>query len=97
MSGAGRGGEVNWVERYEALRAHALGGAPVAYVPLGLGVVRQRGVVAWMAVERRPASRRPPMLGAREGVEGRETDPLKMDLVRLVAEAVLLTTEGRAR
>jgi len=40
-----------WTRRYEALRAHATGEAPLAFVPLGLALLWHRGVVAWMAAE----------------------------------------------
>jgi hypothetical protein len=38
-----------WREQYEALRSHALGEAPVAFVPLGLGILQRFGLAAWMA------------------------------------------------
>lgn len=41
--------ESNWREHYEALRSHALGQAPTAFVPLGLGILRRAGVAAWIS------------------------------------------------
>jgi hypothetical protein len=40
--------DADWQERYEALRSHALGRAPVAFVPLSLGILRRLGLAAWM-------------------------------------------------
>lgn len=37
-----------WAERYEQLRAHATGPAPLGFIPLGLALLRHRGMVAWM-------------------------------------------------
>lgn len=43
---AGNGGDV---ERYEQLRAHALGGEPGGW-RLGLGLLQGRGTAAWLRV-----------------------------------------------
>jgi len=37
-----------WAERYEQLRAHATGQAPLGFIPLGLALLQHRGMVAWM-------------------------------------------------
>lgn len=38
-----------WTERYESLRRHVLGDAPVTGMsPLGLAVLQQKGVTDWM-------------------------------------------------
>jgi len=44
-------GDADWPERYEALRAHALGEAPLSFAPLGLALLCHRGVLAWMVAE----------------------------------------------
>jgi len=41
--------EPDWVAQYEALRTFALGGAPAAFVPMGVGLVITRGLPTWMA------------------------------------------------
>lgn len=43
------GCQTDWQVHYEALRAHALGRAPTAFVPLGLGILRRAGVAAWIS------------------------------------------------
>lgn len=37
-----------WAERYEQLRAHVTGQAPLGFIPLGLTLLQHRGMVAWM-------------------------------------------------
>jgi hypothetical protein len=41
-------GATAWGERYEQLRAHATGDAPLGFIPLGLALLQHRGMVAWM-------------------------------------------------
>ncbi|MGH7943627.1 MAG: hypothetical protein ACREH8_15920 [Opitutaceae bacterium] len=49
-----------WVERYEALRQHVLvGRQQLAAEPLGLGLVRGRGVVGWMEAWRQAGATEP--------------------------------------
>jgi hypothetical protein len=36
------------VERYERLRAHATGQAPLDFIPLDLALLQHRGVTGWM-------------------------------------------------
>lgn len=91
---------MDWTEQYEALRAHAVGEAPVGFVPLGLGVLHRRGVAGWMAVEwgaeveRAPAGeQRIDGRGERRGVD---VSPFKLELVQLLATAALTLSQGRA-
>ena len=88
-----------WAGRYEALRAHATGEAPLDFVPLGLVLLRQRGVTAWMAAERS-------LLEPERAPRARRTDPARIpgeldgfrpQLVRLLAGTALLVAQGRAR
>ena len=82
--------------RYEALRAHATGEAPLAFVPLGLALLWHRGVVAWMAAEisatgvgevaQRPASKKAAVPVAAP----------RSELVRLLAGTALLVARERA-
>jgi hypothetical protein len=91
---------VDWTEQYEALRAHAVGEAPVGFVPLGLGVLYRRGVVGWMVVGWRAGGERDPEGEAR--IEGRgerravEGSPVKLELVQLLAAAALTLSQRRA-
>jgi hypothetical protein len=87
-----------WAERYEALRAHATGEAPLGVVPLELALLLQRGVAAWMAAcrsapeaERRPLCRRP------EGESGGELGGVQRELVQVLAAAALTAAQERAR
>ena len=42
-------GSISWVQRYEAVRQHVLGGREILTVPpLGLVVLLQHGVAGWM-------------------------------------------------
>ena len=61
---SGDGSDV--VDGYEQLRARALGGEADGW-RLGLGVLQQRGVAAWLRVRRRPSRRshRPRLPGCR--------------------------------
>jgi len=89
--------EVDWVERYEALRAHALGQAPLDFVPLDLALLLHRGLAAWIAANVR--SRQPESL--HENGSGREEsgaeatlETPRTELVRVLAGMALL---GRRR
>jgi hypothetical protein len=79
------------VDGYEQLRARALGGQPDGW-RLGLGVLQQRGVAAWLRLRRAtvpkvsaptPARTAPPVAG---GVEA--------ELVRLLASMALAVATG---
>lgn len=86
--------EVVWVERYEALRAHALGQAQVDFVPLDLALLRHRGVVAWMAAD---VSSRQPLSSHKNGPgreERRAEATSRTELVQVLAAMALL---GRRR
>jgi hypothetical protein len=94
-------GEPNceWAGRYEALRAYGTGEAPLDFVPLGLALLRQWGVTAWMAAERS-------FLEPGRAPRARRTDPARVpeeldgfrpQLVRLLAGTALLVAQGRAR
>ena len=89
--------EVDWVQRYEALRTHVLGQAPLGFVPLDLALLQHRGVAAWMAAN--VSSRQP--LSLHENGSGREErgaeatlEAPKTELVRVLAGMALL---GRRR
>lgn len=88
--------EPEWTRRYEALRAHATGEAPLGFVPLGLALLWHRGVAAWMAAESSA-------IGAggsvERGVRKRTAPALaapRSELVRLLAGTALLVAQGRA-
>lgn len=86
----------SWLERYEALRAHVLGEGGLAFTPLGLAVLRHRGVAAWMEMERRalaPApSWAPPALG--DETLALEPTGVRAELVQLLAGTALLAAAG---
>ena len=85
------GGDPAWAERYERLRAHTPGDAPLGFIPLGLALLQHRGVVAWMTAEGSRAD------GGAAGRAGRERagepwtplDGRRGELVRLLASAAL--------
>lgn len=74
-----------WAERYEQLRAHATGQAPLGFIPLGLALLQHRGMVAWMTAAGLSddagvrASNRPP------DRPGDALDARRRELVRLLA------------
>ncbi len=76
-------GDTDWPERYEALRAYALGEGPLSIAPLGLTVLCHRGVLAWMVAE--TSSLRPTRPA---GGQGRENGMLEIDLVPPRSELV---------
>jgi hypothetical protein len=88
-----------WVERYEQLRAHATGQAPLGFIPLGLALLQHRGVAGWMTAagssddfgSRVRAGR------ARDRESRNEGDARRSELVRLLAGAALRVATGRAR
>jgi hypothetical protein len=94
-------GEPNckWAGRYEALRAHATGEAPLDFVPLGLALLRHRGVTAWMAAERSLLGPERPPRARRTGPARvpEELDGFRPQLVRLLAGTALLVAQGRTR
>ena len=85
------------MERYEALRAHALGDARLGFVPLGLAILRHRGVVAWMDAEEAALE---PTDSARElhhrgaAAEAEVVAPARSELVALLAGTALLVAAG---
>jgi hypothetical protein len=87
-----------WVERYEQLRAHATGQAPLDFISLGLALLQHRGVTAWMI-----AAGSSDDFGAR-GRAGRardresrdERDARRSQLVHLLAGAALRVALGSA-
>ena len=89
--------ETDWIMRYESLRAHAVGEAPLEYVPLGLGILRHRGVAAWIAVETSAAEaaleKRHP--GAPKRASRDTFTAPSSDLVQWLADTVLLVATGR--
>ena len=86
-----------WAERYEALRAHATGQASVGFIPLGLALLRHRGVAAWMAAESSAAETALPSHAHKErGSSSMEQlDACHAELVRLLAGAALLASRRR--
>ena len=89
--------EVDWIERYESLRAHALGQAPLGFVPLDLALVLRRGLAAWMAVDRGASDpRRSSDLESGREEQGTEAtlDTSRTELVRVLAGMALI---GRRR
>jgi hypothetical protein len=84
---------MNWAARYEALRAHALGQAPVTFIPLGLGVLYSRGVAAWMKCEMESSSDRWAVAAEAKSAWKCKTNlsGLQAELAQLLAGAALLT------
>lgn len=79
------------------MRAHALGEAPVAFVPLGFGVLRLRGMAAWLAAQRSTATTGGSSMEIstcceRHDQRVAELDEMKCELVRLLAGAALSVT-----
>jgi hypothetical protein len=75
-----------WAERYEQLRAHATGQAPLGFIPLGLVLLQHRGMVAWMT-----AAGSSDDAGGRAGRQPRDRtgdalDARRRELVRLLAD-----------
>jgi len=94
---SGPGPEWRW--RYEALRAHATGEAPLDFVPLGLAVLWHRGVAAWMAAECSAADAG--AAGDRASrpsasISGAELGAPRSQLVTLLASMALRAVPGRA-
>jgi hypothetical protein len=88
-----------WAERYERLRAHAIGDTPLGFIPLGLALLQHRGVVAWMTAEgssdvdpRGRAGHRERDCGPRDAGDAR-----RGELVRLLASAALHLATRSAR
>ncbi len=92
-------GTGEWVERYEALRAYAVGEGTLGFMPLGLAALRHRGVVAWMEVEGRVVERA--VAGPVAPVEGEDTGSVpisaRSELVSLLASTALLVAAGGQR
>lgn len=89
-------GEGDWIGRYEALRAHALGEGGLGFTPLGLAVLRHRGVVAWMDAETRVLEPEPSHAGPRLAAETAELDldSARSEIVALLAHTALLVADG---
>lgn len=90
-------GSVEWAGRYEALRAHATGEAPLGFVPLGLALLLHRGLTAWMAAETSVAGGELVERAGRDRAipSGTELSPSRSQLVHLLVGAALLASEGR--
>ena len=98
VQGNGEGvGARKWADRYEALRAHATGQASVDFIPLGLALLRHRGVAAWMAAESSVIESQLPSQAykERECFSMDELDACRSELVRLLAGAALLASRRR--
>ncbi len=80
-----------WVDRYEGLRAHATGHAPLDFIPLGLALLQHRGVTAWMiaASSSHDVGGRGRAGRARDPESRNERDARRFQLVRLLAGAAL--------
>jgi len=92
-------GDTDWAERYEALRAHALGEGPLSFAPLGLAVVCHRGVPAWMVAETssvRP-TRPPGGQGQENGMPELHLVEPRSELVGLLAGTALVVARGGGR
>ena len=89
--------EPDWAAGYEALRAHALGEAPVEFAPLGLALLRHHGLTAWMLAE--VSATRPQVGPARRGpvevglgawsAPSSPPSPLQFELIGLLADTAL--------
>lgn len=91
-------GDPAWIDRYERLRAHATGHAPLGILPLGLALLHHRGVTAWMTATGSPddaASHGRPGW-AREHQPRDEVLARRTELVRLLAGAALRVATGSA-
>jgi hypothetical protein len=88
-------GEVG-IERYEALRAYVLGEGGLAFIPLGLAVLRHRGMVAWMEIERRAVAPATSSAQAALANETVEINPgnVRTELIQLLASTALLAAAG---
>ena len=90
-------GETDWIIRYESLRAHAVGEALLNYVPLGLGILRHRGVAAWIAAETSAAEAAHEKRDSgcsKRASRGNFMAP-RSELVQWLADTVLLVATGR--
>lgn len=76
-----------------------MGEGTIGFMPLGLAVLRQRGVVAWMDVESRVLERA--VGGPMTSVEGKGSEPTpisaRSELVSLLASTALLVATGGQR
>lgn len=92
-------GDTNWPERYEALRAYALGEGPLSFAPLGLAVLCHRGVLAWMVAE--TSSLRPTRPSGGQRRENRMPEihgvGPRSELVGLLAGTALVVAAGGYR
>lgn len=91
-----RSTDESWLERYEALRAHVVGERGLGFTPLGLAVLRHRGVVAWMAIESRALQPAPSWTPAVREDESLRLEPAaaRTELVQLLAGTALLAAAG---
>lgn len=94
-----RGVAPEWVGRYEALRAHATGQAPLDVVPVGLAILQHRGVAAWMAAETAVLDPVCPERASRHAEQASRAPftTSRSELVRLLAGTALGIAHGRAR
>lgn len=80
-----------WTERYEALRRHVLGDAPVMGMsPLGLAVLQQKGVTNWMQAWTRGAMGEPPPIPSTAQGWGPSAPPAwQQELTQLIAHMTI--------
>ena len=89
---------VEMTRLYEALRAQVLRESPVGVAPVGLAVLRHRGMAGWMAMEARAKADCGLDPGGQSEEAARRSSPSPpptRELVRLLVGAALLTMTGR--
>jgi len=83
------------------LRAHALGEAPLGFLPLGLAVLYRRGVVGWLMAEREGRTSRTKAPERRGAIGTPAAEAASADdageRVGLLASAALRVARGGAR
>lgn len=87
-------GDPAWAERYEQLRAHATGHAPLGFIPRGLAVLQQRGMVAWMTTAGSSDDAGLRGAGPPRDRPGDALDARHRELVRLLANVALSLAMG---
>ena len=80
-----------WTERYESLRGHVLGDAPVTSMsPLGLAVLQQKGVTDWMQAWTRGSMAEPHSIPSTAQRWGPSASPAwQQELTKLLAHMTI--------
>ena len=85
-------------ERYEALRAYALGERSLELVPLGLSLLRHQGLAAWMATEGKALTSMAATSSADNSAASSKAGPSLpgscSELARLLAGAAISAAKG---